>query len=133
MCCACCWVQGLLRREQQRRLGAGGDGLERLQAHAFFLGLGWEQVSAREITPEYVPPVEGEEDVGNFEHVFTREEAVDSKVVDKTAGGGGDGGLFSVFPFNIIGGKGGGADDGADDDPDFPGFTFNGTAGPLDG
>jgi hypothetical protein len=62
--------------------------------------------------------------------VFTREEAVDSKVVEKN--GGGEGGLFTIFPFNIMGGKTPDGTGDGDDDPDFPGFTYDSTFGNAD-
>jgi hypothetical protein len=127
-----------LRREQPRRLGAAAPGLAKLQAHPFFLGMDWEVVGARRMTPVYVPPVNGTEDVANFESVFTREAAVDSVVVDRAgpgaAGAGGAGGkeddsgngFFNFLPQWMVGGVKG--ETRRDDEMDYPEFEYEAPA-----
>lgn len=102
-------VKGLLRREQHRRLGAGPGGLDKLQSHPFFLGLEWEALYRREVTPPFCPDIQGEGDVGHFEKTFTREAAIDSTIGGEKGGAGGeDGGFFNgLFPFFGGGNKGG--------------------------
>ena len=104
-------TQGLLRREQHRRLGAGSGGLDKLQSHPFFLGLDWEALFRREVVPPFSPSIEGEGDVGHFEKTFTREDAIDSTVGGEKKGSGGGGedgtGFFNgLFPFFGGGNKG---------------------------
>ena len=91
-------VKGLLRREQHRRLGAGAGGLEKLQAHPFFLGLNWEKLMRREVQPAYRPNIASVHDVGHFERTFTREQAIDSTVGER-GNNADDGGFFNIFQF----------------------------------
>lgn len=46
--------------------------------HPFFEALNWEDVESLKTKPDWKPKVRGLEDISNFDHVFTREAAIDS-------------------------------------------------------
>jgi len=96
---AASFMRGLLQRDPSLRLGAESrGGFEELQAHPFFMGLDWDAVYQRRVKPEFVPHVRATDDTSNFDDVFTREAAVDSRSsLDGPGSAGGGGGLFSFF------------------------------------
>jgi serine/threonine protein kinase len=118
------FAKALLQRDVHKRLGSAAGSITQIQAHPYFLGMNWEDVTARRITPEYVPPVRDVADVRNFDNEFTREAVVDSIVMGSIVGskastkGGQDGGMFSVF--NFRGGK-----PPAEEEDAFPGFSYD--------
>ncbi|CAO3622555.1 unnamed protein product [Cunninghamella blakesleeana] len=65
--------QKLLERNPNRRLGSGKtDGLE-IRQHPFFSGVNWDDISAKKVTPPYLPTVTSRADTSNFDEEFTRE------------------------------------------------------------
>ncbi|KAF0685748.1 Aste57867_22356 [Aphanomyces stellatus] len=74
-------LTGLLQRKVSDRLGSGPTDGEEIKSHPFFAGLDWDQVSRKEITPEFKPPNRlGSIDTSNFDLEFTGEKPVDSVV-----------------------------------------------------
>ena len=64
---------GLLAKAPKDRLGSEeAGGVAALKAHAFFKGLDWSAVLGKRLQPAYVPRINGNEDVSNFDKVFTR-------------------------------------------------------------
>lgn len=61
-------VAQLLVRDPARRID--GDGVH---AHPFFAGIDWEALNKKEIEAPFVPRVESETDIGNFDTAFTSE------------------------------------------------------------
>ncbi|KZO97964.1 serine/threonine protein kinase [Calocera viscosa TUFC12733] len=64
------FVKGLLNRNPKHRLGAMRDAAE-LKEHPFFLGIDWELLAAKKITPPFKPNVESDESTANFDPEFT--------------------------------------------------------------
>ena len=56
------------------RLGSSPRDLEDIKEHAFFAGLDWERVLSKEVEVPFKPVVLNQEDVGNFEDNFTRQQ-----------------------------------------------------------
>lgn len=74
-------LSGLLQRKVEDRLGSGPDDSASIKNHPFFNGLDWDQVYAKEVTPEFKPPNRiGSIDTSNFDLEFTTERAIDSVV-----------------------------------------------------
>jgi len=79
-------LQALIYKDPNKRLGGGPEGGTEVKRHAFFAGVDWEQVYARNITPPFKPSLSTEGDVKYFDKEF-----VDMPVVNSE---GGDDQLF---------------------------------------
>ena len=66
-------MRRLLRRNAERRLGSTERDAEDIKKQAFFRGINWEKLLAREATPPFAPTIGNLEDVSNFDEEFTRE------------------------------------------------------------
>lgn len=64
------FVRKLLRKPVERRLGSARGAAE-LKGHPFFHDTDWDAVLARQCTPPYLPEVQSETDVQNFDTMFT--------------------------------------------------------------
>ena len=77
-------LSGLLTKDCTKRLACSPLGAKEMQVHRFFIGLNWNQVLKKEVSPPYTPPTVDVADTQNFEDTFTREEAVDSVAVSRS-------------------------------------------------
>uniref|UniRef100_A0A673M0B8 protein kinase C n=1 Tax=Sinocyclocheilus rhinocerous TaxID=307959 RepID=A0A673M0B8_9TELE len=66
-------MRRLLRRNPERRLGAGERDAEEVKRHPFFRNMDWAALLAKKIRPPFVPTIKGCEDVSNFDDEFTSE------------------------------------------------------------
>ncbi|RXN10089.1 serine threonine- kinase N2 isoform X1 [Labeo rohita] len=66
-------MRRLLRRNPERRLGAGERDAEEVKKHPFFRNMDWAGLLAKKIQPPFVPTIKGREDVSNFDDEFTSE------------------------------------------------------------
>ncbi|KAM9434968.1 serine/threonine-protein kinase N1b isoform 1-T1 [Clarias gariepinus] len=66
-------MRRLLRRNPERRLGSSEKDAEDVKKQPFFREVDWEALLQRKVVPPFVPPLEGKEDVSNFDAEFTRE------------------------------------------------------------
>lgn len=95
---AASFMRGLLQRDASVRLGSEErGGFEELMAHPFFAGLNWDDVKNRRVKPEFQPRVKDTADTSNFDDVFTREAAVDSRSSQDGPTAAKGGGLFGLF------------------------------------
>ena len=71
------FLDSLLQRNPARRLGAvvPDTGKVNAREHAWFSSIDWVAVIQRKLDPGFVPKVLSDEDVSNFDDVFTRETA----------------------------------------------------------
>ncbi|NXX92048.1 SGK2 kinase, partial [Centropus bengalensis] len=69
---ACDILQGLLHKDQKRRLGAKTDFLE-IKNHVFFSPINWDDLYNKRITPPFNPNVAGPADLRHFDPEFTQE------------------------------------------------------------
>ncbi|XP_036409833.1 serine/threonine-protein kinase N2-like isoform X2 [Megalops cyprinoides] len=69
-------MRRLLRRNPERRLGAGERDAEEVKKHPFFRNVDWTALLAKKVKPPFVPTVQGREDVSNFDDEFTSEAPV---------------------------------------------------------
>mmetsp|Transcript_5551 Transcript_5551/g.7325 ORF Transcript_5551/g.7325 Transcript_5551/m.7325 type:complete len:531 (-) Transcript_5551:60-1652(-) len=87
----------LLVKDQTRRLCCSKlNAFSELQDHAFFEGLDWNAVLAKEIIPPYRPNLRGPMDVSHFETVFTKESVYSQASAEGLS-------LASPFPFALAG------------------------------
>ncbi|XP_060088143.1 serine/threonine-protein kinase N2 isoform X2 [Heteronotia binoei] len=66
-------MRRLLRRNPERRLGAGEKDAEDVKKHHFFRLIDWTALLAKKVKPPFVPVIRGREDVSNFDDEFTSE------------------------------------------------------------
>ncbi|KAF5923582.1 hypothetical protein HPG69_010977 [Diceros bicornis minor] len=66
-------VGELLRRNPERRLGAGEKDAEDVKKHPFFRLIDWSALMDKKVKPPFVPTIRGREDVSNFDDEFTSE------------------------------------------------------------
>ncbi|XP_071947331.1 serine/threonine-protein kinase N2-like isoform X2 [Antedon mediterranea] len=66
-------MKRLLRRNPERRLGAGPRDAEDIKKQMFFRNMKWEDLYYRRLVPPFVPTVRSSEDVSNFDEEFTSE------------------------------------------------------------
>jgi len=63
----------ILDKNPYTRLGSGSRDYLELKEHPFFEGVDWNKLLARAIPMEWVPHLEGEVDVSQFDSIFTHE------------------------------------------------------------
>ncbi|KAL5508217.1 SCH9_2 [Sanghuangporus vaninii] len=73
------FVKGLLNRNPKHRLGAQHDADE-LKEHAFFKTIDWKALAAKQVTPPFIPVVESDESVDNFDPEFTSADLTDAGI-----------------------------------------------------
>uniref|UniRef100_A0A8D2AP67 Serine/threonine-protein kinase N2 n=1 Tax=Sciurus vulgaris TaxID=55149 RepID=A0A8D2AP67_SCIVU len=66
-------MRRLLRRNPERRLGAGEKDAEDVKKHPFFRLIDWIALMDKKVKPPFVPTIRGREDVSNFDDEFTSE------------------------------------------------------------
>ncbi|KAA0719131.1 Serine/threonine-protein kinase N2 [Triplophysa tibetana] len=69
-------MRRLLRRNPERRLGAGERDAEDVKKHLFFRNMDWEGLLAKKVKPPFVPTIQSSSDVSNFDDEFTSEAPV---------------------------------------------------------
>ncbi|KAB1268957.1 Serine/threonine-protein kinase N2 [Camelus dromedarius] len=66
-------MRRLLRRNPERRLGAGEKDAEDVKKHPLFRLIDWSALMDKKVKPPFVPTIRGREDVSNFDDEFTSE------------------------------------------------------------
>ncbi|XP_076976480.1 serine/threonine-protein kinase N2 isoform X2 [Tamandua tetradactyla] len=66
-------MRRLLRRNPERRLGAGEKDAEDVKKHPFYRLIDWSALMDKKVKPPFVPTIRGREDVSNFDDEFTSE------------------------------------------------------------
>ncbi|XP_051990123.1 serine/threonine-protein kinase N2-like isoform X1 [Xyrauchen texanus] len=69
-------MRKLLRRDPERRLGAGERDAEDVKKHLFFRNIDWDGLLAKKVKPPFVPTIKDSSDVSNFDDEFTSEDPV---------------------------------------------------------
>ncbi|KAK2946999.1 putative protein kinase [Blattamonas nauphoetae] len=73
------FLERILARDPQERLGSGETGGEEIMNHPLFAGMDWEKLNRREIPPPFKPQLDGGiMDTTNIDPQFFAEPAVDS-------------------------------------------------------
>jgi serine/threonine protein kinase len=63
-------LEGLFRKDPEKRLGGGPSDAEEIKAHPWFEGVDWDSYLRKEIPAPYVPIIKAETDVSNFDSVY---------------------------------------------------------------
>lgn len=68
-------MRRLMRKNPEKRLGAGEDDAKEIKKQRFFVHIQWEweKLLNKQIRPKFVPNISHPEDVSNFDEEFTRE------------------------------------------------------------
>ncbi|CAB4055330.1 PKN2 [Lepeophtheirus salmonis] len=69
-------MRRLLRKNPDRRLGASERDAEDVKKQGFFRNVSWDELLMRKVKPPFVPTINGNEDVSNFDEEFTSEKPV---------------------------------------------------------
>ncbi|KAG0171766.1 hypothetical protein DFQ30_000449 [Apophysomyces sp. BC1015] len=64
----CDFLSGLLEREAYERLG--WSGADQIKTHCYFKDINWTDVAERRLQPPYIPILESDTDMSNFDDVF---------------------------------------------------------------
>lgn len=65
------FLRRLLLKNPRARLGFGPTGAIDVKSHAFFQEIDWQKLDRREIQPDWVPNLRGQDDVSYFDGIFT--------------------------------------------------------------
>ncbi|KAG7480547.1 hypothetical protein MATL_G00057360 [Megalops atlanticus] len=65
-------IQKLLRKNPERRLGAGEEDAGEVKKQKFYQGIDWEALLAKKVKPPFLPTIKEKVDVSNFDEEFTR-------------------------------------------------------------
>uniref|UniRef100_A0AC35UGQ6 Protein kinase C n=1 Tax=Rhabditophanes sp. KR3021 TaxID=114890 RepID=A0AC35UGQ6_9BILA len=95
-------MRRLMRKNPEKRLGAGEGDASDIKLQRFFAHINWEKLLAREIKPKFVPKIKDFEDVSNFDEEFTKEMPTFSPAKDKRAITEADQLMFRDFDFSNI-------------------------------
>lgn len=68
----CNFLTGLLEKEACERIGWGEDGIEEIKAHPYFNFIqDWDHVGQLKLRPPYIPFIQNDQDISNFDEMFT--------------------------------------------------------------
>ena len=73
-------IQSLLCRNPVQRLGGGKEDAKEVMDHPYFLSIDWPKLLKRQIKPPFVPRVDKEDGLNNFDKEFTGERPILSPV-----------------------------------------------------
>jgi serine/threonine protein kinase len=65
------FIQSLLKKNPEERLGSGTNGADHVMAHAFFSNIEWDDLYHKRVAAPFVPAPTGRTDVSNFNPEFT--------------------------------------------------------------
>ncbi|KAG5840759.1 hypothetical protein ANANG_G00192070 [Anguilla anguilla] len=65
-------IQKLLRKNPEKRLGAGEQDANEVKKQKFYQGIDWDALLAKKVKPPFLPSIKGSGDVSNFDEEFTR-------------------------------------------------------------
>uniref|UniRef100_H3B4R6 protein kinase C n=1 Tax=Latimeria chalumnae TaxID=7897 RepID=H3B4R6_LATCH len=69
-------IRKLLRKNPERRLGAGEGDAEEVKKQMFFQEIDWDALFAKKAKPPFIPKIASPSDVSNFDKEFTTQKAV---------------------------------------------------------
>ena len=87
-------LSALFDRNPHTRLGMPECPDGPIRQHAFFRGVEWSKLEAKQVTPPFRPQLKGPSDTGNFDDDFLSEKAQLTPIADKNL-------LASIDPENF--------------------------------
>ena len=64
-------LEGLFKKEPDKRLGGGPGDAEDIKKHPWFEGFDWDALLRKELIPPFIPIIKEDTDVSNFDPVRT--------------------------------------------------------------
>eukprot|EP01016_Furgasonia_blochmanni_P007664 TRINITY_DN1306_c0_g4_i1.p1 TRINITY_DN1306_c0_g4~~TRINITY_DN1306_c0_g4_i1.p1 ORF type:complete len:297 (+),score=57.83 TRINITY_DN1306_c0_g4_i1:183-1073(+) len=64
-------MEGLFRKDPERRLGGGEDDARPIKTHSWFASIDWDAILQKKLRAPFVPVLKSELDVSNFDAEFT--------------------------------------------------------------
>jgi len=64
-------LEGLFKKDPDKRLGGGIDDAKSIKAHPWFGGVDWEAYLKKELKAPFKPIIKGDSDISNFDPEFT--------------------------------------------------------------
>mmetsp|Transcript_5751 Transcript_5751/g.4943 ORF Transcript_5751/g.4943 Transcript_5751/m.4943 type:complete len:219 (+) Transcript_5751:690-1346(+) len=86
-------LEGLFKKEPDKRLGGGPDGAKEIKSHDWFENLDWDMLLRKEYPAPFVPVIKDDTDVSNFDPEFTETPIIGSY-------DGGDGMMYQGWSYN---------------------------------
>ncbi|KAJ4944758.1 hypothetical protein JOQ06_013298 [Pogonophryne albipinna] len=71
-------IKKLLKKSAAQRLGSSKEDCADIQKHPFFRHINWDDLLNKTVEPPYKPQLQSDEDVSQFDTIFTRQTPVDS-------------------------------------------------------
>ncbi|XP_011506562.1 PREDICTED: ribosomal protein S6 kinase beta-1-like [Ceratosolen solmsi marchali] len=71
-------IRKLLKRQVSQRLGSTSTDAEQIKGHQFFELIDWNDVISRKLEPPFKPKLASEDDVSQFDKLFTTSSPIDS-------------------------------------------------------
>ncbi|CAL8270162.1 ribosomal protein S6 kinase beta-2 isoform X1 [Gadus morhua] len=71
-------IKKLLKKSSAQRLGSSNMDCLDIQKHPFFRHISWDDLLNKRVEPPYRPQLKSDEDVSQFDSIFTRQTPVDS-------------------------------------------------------
>jgi serine/threonine protein kinase len=65
-------LEGLFKKDPNARLGGGADGADEIKNHPWFDGVDWDAYLRKEIQAPFIPNINSDTDVQNFDPVSSR-------------------------------------------------------------
>ena len=98
---ACDCIRGLLRTDENLRLGSSSEGAKEIMATDFFSLYDFEAIYRKEVVPPFKPDVRSEVDTTYIPSVYLEEKATDSFVSPNSASANNKNNAnFEEFSFN---------------------------------
>jgi len=70
------WIERLLDRTPESRIGSGANGRKDIEKHAFFKGMDWSKMEKQQIPPPYVPKIKNPKKAECFDSEFMNEDVM---------------------------------------------------------
>lgn len=68
-------LEGLFKKEPNKRLGGGPNDAQEIKSHPWFDGFDWDALMNKELPAPFLPVIKSETDVSNFDTVRKQEES----------------------------------------------------------
>lgn len=66
-------LEGLFKKEPEKRLGGGPEDAKAIKSHPWFMGINWDALLRKEIKAPFIPHIKNELDLSNFDPVSQSE------------------------------------------------------------
>mmetsp|Transcript_5647 Transcript_5647/g.4790 ORF Transcript_5647/g.4790 Transcript_5647/m.4790 type:complete len:140 (-) Transcript_5647:268-687(-) len=93
-------MEGLFKKEPNKRLGGGIDDAKEIKSHPWFEGFDWDALLKKEMQAPFAPKIKNETDVSNFDTEFTEAPIGSFDNSSTLFESGGSGGQYPDWSYN---------------------------------